>query len=114
MELDEAVDGLGAAVTGTVGVEVAEELAAPPPQRRAETGDLRDRAGVQGGDDPLGVDAADGVAVLVVGSANLLGALPGELDLDVLVSGGERGVEPGALPVELSYFGIRSTQLYSP
>lgn len=54
---------------------------------------------MEGRDDLLGDGAPGGVAVLVVGGADLLGAPVGELDLDVLVSGGEGRVEAGALPV---------------
>jgi hypothetical protein len=53
VELDEPVDGFGAAVAHTVGVEVAEELAALSAQRRAEAGHLCDRAGGEGCDDPF-------------------------------------------------------------
>ena len=44
VELDQTVHGFGAAVAGATGVEVAEELGAPLPQRPAQAGDLGDRA----------------------------------------------------------------------
>jgi hypothetical protein len=90
VELDEAVDGLGAAVACAAGVEVAEELAAPLPQRPSQAGDLGDRARGERREDLLGDGPAGGVAVLVVGGADLLGTPPGDLDLDVLLVRGER------------------------
>ena len=44
MELDQSVDGFGAAVVGAAGVEVAEELSAPLSQGPSEAGDFGDRA----------------------------------------------------------------------
>jgi len=66
-----------------VGVEVAEELAAPLPQGPTEAGDFGDRARGEGVEDLLGDGSSGGVAVLVVGSPDLLGAGPGNFDLDV-------------------------------
>ena len=51
VELNEAVDGFGAAVGGAGGVEVGQELAAPLLEGPAEAGDLRDRAGRKAVDD---------------------------------------------------------------
>ena len=99
MELDESVDGFGASVGRAAGVEVAQELASPPAQRDAEAGDLGDRAGGQGRDDLLRDGPAGGRGVLVVGGSDLLGAPPGDFDLDVLLARGERCVQPGTLPV---------------
>ena len=99
MELDEPVHGLGAAVAGPAGVEVAEVLGAPGLQGLPEPGDLGDGAGVEGVDDCGGDGQAGGVGVLVVGGADLLGAGPGDLDLDMAFIGGERGLEPGLLSV---------------
>ena len=99
VELDEALDGFGAAVGGTVGVAVAEGRCAPLAQRLPEAGDLGDRLGRQGGEDLLGEEAAGGVAGLVVGRADLLGAPGGDLEFDVLGPGGERRLQPGALPL---------------
>ena len=99
MELDESVDGLGAAVGGAAGVEVAQERGASLPQRLAEPGDLGDWAGVKRVQDPFCDGAAGEVGVPVVGRAELLGAPVGEFDLDVLLPGGERRLEPGLLPV---------------
>jgi hypothetical protein len=98
VEFDEAVDGLGAAVAGAVGVEVAEKLAAPLLQGPPEAGDFGDGAAGERGQDLLGDLPAGGVAVLVVAGTDLLGAPPGELDLEVLLPGRERGFEPGLLP----------------
>ena len=46
-ELDEAVDGFGAAVARPVGVEVGQQRCPPAAQSLPEPGDLRDRAGRQ-------------------------------------------------------------------
>jgi hypothetical protein len=99
MQLDEAVDRLRAPVVRAACLEVAEELAAPLLQRVSEAGDLGDGAGAERGDDLLGDRAPGVVGVLVVAGADLLGALPGDLNLEVFLPSGERGLEPGALPV---------------
>jgi hypothetical protein len=93
VEFDEAVHGFGAAVARAVGVEVAQELGAPGLEGLAEAGDLGDRARVERGDGLLGVRFPGGVGVMVVGGADLLGASPGELDLDVSVVGGPGRVQ---------------------
>jgi len=98
VELDEAVDGFGAAVAGAVGVEVAQERRAPLLQGAAEAGDFGDRAGWQARQDGLGEASSGGVAVLVEAGADLLGAAVGDLDLDVFFAGGERRVQPCLLP----------------
>ena len=83
MEFDEAVDGFGAAIGGAVGVEVAEELCAPLLQGAALACDLGDRARGERGEDLRGDGPAVGVAVLVVRRSDLLGARPGDFDLDL-------------------------------
>lgn len=97
VEFDEAVDGFGAAVAGAVGVEVSEEFLAPLFEGAAEAGDFGDGAGVEGRDDAFGDGASVGEPGLVVGRAQLLGALVGDLDLDVFVASCQRGLEAGAL-----------------
>ena len=82
-----------------MGVEVAEELAAPLPQCPSEAGDFGDRAGGEGVENLLGDGSSGGVAVLVVGAPDLLGAGPGDLDLDVSLVECERRYEPGVLAV---------------
>ena len=99
MELDEPVHCFGAAVGGAAGVEVAQELGAPLLQCATQAGDLRDRARGERGEDLLSDLASGGVAVLVVGGADLLGAAPGELYFDVALVGGPRRVQPRSLPV---------------
>ena len=64
-EFDQSVDGLGAAVVGAAGGEVAEERVAPLVEGPAEAGDLGDRAGRERGEDLLRVPPAGGVAGLV-------------------------------------------------
>ena len=97
VEFDEAVDGFGAAVAGVVGVEVSEEFLAPLFGGAAEAGDLGDGAGVEGRDDAFGDGASVGEPGLVVGRAQLLGALVGDLDFDVFVASCQCGLEAGAL-----------------
>lgn len=97
VEFDEAVDGFGAAVAGAVGVEVSEEFLAPLFEGAAEAGDFGDGAGVEGRDDAFGDGASVGEPGLVVGRAQLLGALVGDLDFDVFVASCQRGLEAGAL-----------------
>ena len=58
----------------------------------AEAGDLGDGAGVEGRDDAFGDGASVGEPGLVVGRAQLLGALVGDLDLDVFVASCQRGL----------------------
>jgi hypothetical protein len=81
VELDESVDRLGPAVARAAGVEVGQERLAPPLQGLAEPLDLRDRAGRERGKDLLGDLLALAEVVGLVGRAQLLGALPGEVDL---------------------------------
>lgn len=69
------------------------------PQCPTEAGDFGDRTGGERVEDLLGDGSSGGVAVLVVGGPDLLGAGPGDLDLDVSLVGCERRYEPGALAV---------------
>lgn len=62
VEFDESVDGLGAAGVRPAGGEVAQELAVPPVQGRAEALDLGDRAGREDREDLLGDSSARGLA----------------------------------------------------
>lgn len=94
MKFDEAVNRFGAAVAGSAGVEVREESLPPPLQRAAEAGDLGDRASRERGEDLLGDLAALGGLGVPVGGAELLGARPGEPDLEVSFISGDRGLEP--------------------
>jgi len=95
----ESVDGFGAAVAGAAGVEVAEELAAPLSQGPSEAGDFGDRACGERVEDLDRDPSARGVAGLVIDRAELLGAAVGDFDLNMALVGGERRVEPAALPV---------------
>ena len=99
MELDQSVDGFGAAGVGAAGVEVAEELAAPLSQGPSEAGDFGDRAAGERVEDLDRDPSARGVAGLVMDRAELLGAVVGDFDLNVAFVGGECGVELVALPV---------------
>ena len=99
VEFDQPVDGLGPAVVGAAGVEVGQERRLPLFQCASEPGDLGDGAGGEGVEDLGGDCPARCWCGLVVDRADLLGALPGDLDGDVVVVGSEGGVEAGALPV---------------
>jgi hypothetical protein len=99
VEFDESVDGFGAAVVGPSGGEVGQERLAPLLQCLAEPLDLGDRAGRERGEDLLGGPAAVGEVLGLVGRAELLGALPGDVDLVVTLVGCDGLVEPGALSV---------------
>ena len=90
VEFDEAIDGFGAAVVRSAGVEVAEEFAAPLLQGPSQAGHIGDRARSERGEDLLREGPTGGVAVLVVCRADLLGAPPGDLDLDMSLIGGPR------------------------
>ena len=87
MELDEAVDGLGAAVARAGGGEVPEEGFAPLLQGPPEAGKLGDRARGERGEDLLDDGPLGSWGVLVVHRADLLGAPPSDLDLDVPLMG---------------------------
>lgn len=96
-ELDEPVDGLGAAVAGTVGVEVRQERCPPPAQRLSQPRDLRDRAGRQRVDELLGQTPTLGRGGLVEHVTDVLGAHVGDLDRDVIGVGCERCFQAGLL-----------------
>ena len=99
MELDEAVDGLGAAVGGAAGVEVGQERLAPLLQGAPEASDLGDGAGRERDKDLLGDPPTGGEVAGLVGGAELLGAAPRDLDFDVALVGVERLLQSGLLPV---------------
>jgi hypothetical protein len=100
--LDQKVDGFGAAVgdascAGLGGVEAGHDVGLPGPQRSAQAGDLRDRAGRERGDDVLGEPPAPaGIGLLVDRSDALIG-VPGQGDLPVRVAGLQTGVQLGQL-----------------
>lgn len=79
-------DRLGSAVGDAAGIEAGQELLPPRPQGPSEPGDLRDRAGGERVEHALGDGATIRCPVLVVGRSQLLVAVPGDLDLAVLVS----------------------------
>ena len=97
--LDDEVDGFCSAVADAVGVEVGEDLGPPGAQGPSEACDLRDRAGVQRGDDVLGQTASTGRSGLVVDRSQPLVALPAQGDLSGRVAEMERDVQAGVLAV---------------
>ena len=99
MQLDDAVDGLGAAVVRAVGVEVGQERLPPAAQGASQAGDLGDRAGVERVQDLLGAATALGRVLRAVGGSEVLGAAPGDVDLLVGGIGQDRGLEAGELAV---------------
>jgi hypothetical protein len=92
---DDQVDGFGATVGDSVGVEVGQHLGLPGLQRSAEPGDLGDRTGGEAGDHLLR-DLAAAICGRVVDRAELLVALPSQVDLpagvDFLQAAGELGL----------------------
>ena len=98
MQLDDPV-GLGAAVGGPFGGEVAQVGGLPLPQGAPEPGDLADRAGRERGHDLLGDLLPGGQVGRGVGGADLLVALPGEQDLVVGVAAAQAVDEPVPLLV---------------
>jgi hypothetical protein len=78
VELNEAVDGFGAAVGCSARVEVGQERRAPLLQRAAESLDLRDGAGRQDDKEPLGDPAALDRVLRLVGGSQLLRTEPGD------------------------------------
>src|SRR5699024_9521252 len=96
-ELDEPVDGLGAAVARAVGVEVGQERCPPAAQSLPEPGDLWDRAGRQRSDQLLGEAASLGGCGLVEDVAEVLGAVVGDLDRDMLGMRRDRAGQPSLL-----------------
>lgn len=99
MQLDDAVDGLGAAVVRAVGVEVGQERLPPAAQGASQAGDLGDRAGVERVQDLLGAATALGRVLRAVGGSEVLDAAPGDVDLLVGGIGQDRGLEAGELAV---------------
>ncbi len=89
----------GAAVAGATGVEVGQERFAPSLEGLAEPCDLGDRAGRERGQDLLGDLLAFGEVVGLVGRAELLRALPGDVDFVVLLVGFDGRLETGLLLV---------------
>ena len=86
MEFDESVERFGAAVGRAAGVEVGQERGSPLLEGLPESLDLGDGAGGQGGEEVLGdPPSVDGIR-RVVGGAELLGAVPGDVDLVVALS----------------------------
>lgn len=97
VELDQAVDALGATIAGAAGVEVGQEGVLPLLEGATKSGDLRDRARGKAGDDLLGDLAALGRVGVGVGGPHLLGALPGDVDgIMAFISSDRRG-EAGVL-----------------
>src|SRR5215213_2451381 len=88
--LDDQVDGLGAAVGDAGGVEVGRHLLAPGLEGAAEPAYLGDRAAGEAVQH-LVADRAALPGAGVVDRAELLVALPGEVDLSVRVAGVQAG-----------------------
>ena len=99
VEFDEAVDGFGAAVAGAATVEVRQERGAPSFQRGAESADLGDRARDERGEDLLRDAAPFGEVRVALRGAELLRALPRDVDLDMGFIRGDGAGESGALAV---------------
>ena len=89
-EFDDPVDGLGATVTGPAGVEVRQQRCPPAAPGLPESGDLGDRAGRQLPDELLGEAASLGGGGLVEDVSEVLGALVGDLDGDMIRVRSER------------------------
>ena len=96
-EFDDPVDGLRAAVARAVAVEVGQERGLPSSQCLSEPGDLRDRAGWQFLDQPLGQSTAPGGRGLVEHVSEVLGALVGDLDRNIVGMGCECPGQAGLL-----------------
>jgi hypothetical protein len=94
--LDDQVDGFGAAVGDPTGVEVGEHLLAPGLQCSAEPSHLRDRTRREAGNHLLS-DPATLAGAGVVDGAELLVALPGQVDFAVGVAGIQTPGELGLL-----------------
>src|SRR5665647_2047715 len=93
------LNGLGAAVVGPLGGEVAQVGVLPLPQGLAQAGDLGDRAGRERGQDLLGDLLPGGQVGRGVGGADLLVALPCDQDLAVGIAAAQAVDEPVPLPV---------------
>src|SRR5215218_9794857 len=94
--LDDQVDRLGAAVGDAVGVEVGQHLLLPGLEGAAQTGNLGDRAAGEAVE-YFGGDLAAVGGGGVVDRAELLVALPGQVDLSVRVAGVQAGGDLGLL-----------------
>ena len=97
-ELDEPVDGLGATVAGPVGIEVRQDRRLPLPQSPAQPDGLRDRTRRQGLDDAGRELAALGESVLVEHVTDVLPALVGDLNSDMILMRDERRLQTRLLP----------------
>ena len=98
MEFDEAVDGLGAAVAGTVGREVGQERRGASTQGPPEAGAFGDRTRRQGGGELLGDLLAVGRVRVPAGQAKSLGDGPGDEDRVVLGADVDGPLEAGPVP----------------
>src|SRR5699024_6817492 len=96
-ELYDPVDGFCPAVARAVGIEVGQECGLPSSQGLPEPRDLGDRAGRQRSDQLLGKSTTPGRSGLVEHVAEVLGALVGDLDRDVIGMGGECAGQTGLL-----------------
>ena len=96
-KLDEPVDGLSATVTGPAGIEVRQNRRLPLPQSPAQPGDLRDRTRRQSLDDADGEPAALSERGLVKHVPDVLAALVGDLNSDMILMRDERRLQPGLL-----------------
>ncbi|CAM4110766.1 hypothetical protein HEMA109418_09415 [Helcobacillus massiliensis] len=88
-EFDDPVDGLGTAVARAVSIEVGQERVLPSTQGLTEPGDLRNRAGRQPLDQLLGQSSASGGRGLAEHVSDVLGALIGDLDRNMIGMGRE-------------------------
>jgi hypothetical protein len=84
--LDDQIDGFGAAIGDSAGIEVGEHLLAPGLEGTTESGDLGNWIGGEAGDHLLSNPATLGGAAVVDG-AELLVALPGQVNFPVRVAG---------------------------
>jgi hypothetical protein len=78
------------------------------PQREVPPGDW---TGGERGDDPFGDPAALGLVRVLVGRAELLGALPGQVQSLVPLVGGQRPLDPAALLVGWGYLPLAGAVL---
>ncbi|MPM79463.1 hypothetical protein SDC9_126497 [bioreactor metagenome] len=99
VEFDDPVDGLGAAIVGPAGGEVGQERCPPASEGPPESGDLGDRAGVEGVQDLLRTAASLRGVGCLVGGPQVLGAAPRDVDLHVGLVAVDSGGEPGVLLV---------------
>jgi hypothetical protein len=89
-------DGFGAAVAEAVGVEVGQDLAFPGTESAAKSGNFWDRTGVEAVQD-LDRDLAAVRRCGVVDGAQLLVALPGDVDFVGRIAGVKAGGDLGLL-----------------